>query len=254
MKIEEDNSGNSAPIPAISNIDMLVKMQAQIDELTAKKESQPAGTNETVEAIKTLVAELKEKPDSEKYGDENTYTRPEDIDPNDRLEVGIAFFSHQVAYIIVDDKRDGHNVRTPFGKAIKFAYQSTKAVKHGNETKLHNVSVYTSFSKKEVAWLESHKFFGTIFFSNHGDALSTDAKKAGKLARIIIVLQRYDVNKIIKIAKGLGIAASQDINALRIAIANKQAEDEMEAESAANLIKVRESIIEKDILRGDPVA
>ncbi len=250
MKIEEENSEEKrveAVTPELSDKEVIAQMQEQIKALTDAK-SQPTGTNETVEAITQLVNQLKEKPDSEKYGGENSYTRPEDIDPNDRLEEGVTFFSHQVAYIIADDKRDGHNVRTPFGTAIKFVYQSTKAVKHGNETRLHNLSAYTSFSKMEVEWIMKHKFYGTIFFSNHASALGTDAVKAGKLARIIIVLQRYDVNKIVRIAQGLGIPPNEDISVLRTVVANKMAEDEMEAEKQSNQVRVKEAIIEKDIL------
>ena len=149
----------------ITNEEMFKAMQKQINELKALK-AVPESES-TADILKQLVSELKQKPDSEKYGGEDSYTRPEDIDPSDILEEGVTFFSHQVAYVIADDKRDGHNVRTPFGRAIKFTYQSTRQVKTGNETRLHNLSTYTSYSKTEVEWIESHKFFGTIFFSSH---------------------------------------------------------------------------------------
>ena len=250
MKLEEENKGSEekkVPVQSdISNKEMFLKMQKQIDDLTALK-SVPAAES-TVDVLKELVSQLQNKPDSEKYGGEDTYTRPEDIDPEDVLDEGVTFFSHQVFYVIADDKRNGHNVRTPFGKPIIFMYQSTRQVKHGNETKLHNVSAYTSYSKKEVEWIREHKFFGTIFFSTHTKAMSVDAIKASRLAKIIITLQRYEVHKVVKMARDLGIEPSQDIQGLRIAIANMQAEREMKAEEQSNLIKVRESIIEKDIL------
>jgi len=257
MKIEEEEKSKKTPAikEGVSNAEMLQKMQAQIDELTKQKNSAPTGGSETAEVLRELVTQLKEKPDSEKYGGEDTYTRPEDIDPSDVLsdEEAVTFFSHQVAYIIADDKRNGHNVRTPFGRPIRFVYQSTRTVKHGNEYKLHNISTYTSYSKKEVAWIKEHKFYGTIFFSNHTDALSTDARRASKLARIIVTLQRYDTHKIIKMAKDLGIPGAEDINQLRISIANGQVDREMKAEEESNKIRVKEAIIEKDILK-DPVA
>ena len=234
----------------ITNEEMFKAMQKQINELKALK-AVPESES-TADILKQLVSELKQKPDSEKYGGEDSYTRPEDIDPSDILEEGVTFFSHQVAYVIADDKRDGHNVRTPFGRAIKFTYQSTRQVKTGNETRLHNLSTYTSYSKTEVEWIESHKFFGTIFFSSHKKAFSTDAVKASRLAKIIITLQRYDVHKVVKKAKGLGIEPSEDINALRIAIANMQAENEMVAEAKSNQIRVREAVIEGEILK-EPV-
>ena len=173
---------------------------------------------------------------------------PEDIDPEDVLSEGVTFFCHQVAYIISDDKRNGHNVRTPFGRVIKFTYQSTRQIKTGNETKLHNLSIYTRFRKKQIKWTKDHKFYGTIFFNNHSEALGTDAKKATKLARIILTLQRYDVHKILRIAKSLDIPSMQDISALRTIIANKQADQEMSQEDAQNRLKVREAIIDKQIL------
>lgn len=257
MEIEEETKKTVASVEskkndsvAKSNEDMFLKMQAQIDELIKLKNAPEK--EDTVSVLKALVAEIKQKPDSEKYGGEDTYTRPEDIDPEDVLSKGVTFFSHQVAYCIADDKRNGHNVRTPFGRPINFIYQSTKQVKSGNETKLHNLSTYTSHSKVEIEWIMAHKFFGTIFFSTHSEALSIDAMKASRLARIILTLQRYDVHKIVRMAKGLGIAQSPDINGLRIAIANMQAERELKAEYESNAIKVKEAIIEGDILK-DPV-
>lgn len=250
MKLEEENKSEKESnkkevvVPAADNNDLVKELLEEVRKLKEK-----SAESDTILAIKELVAGLKERPDSEKYGGEDTYTRPEDIDPEDRLEVGVTFFSHQVAYIIADDKRNGHNVRTPFGKAIKFVYQATRQVKSGNETRLHNLSSYTSYSKKEVEWIMDHKFYGTIFFSSHTEALGADAKKASKLARIIVTLQRYDVHKIVTMAKGLGIPPSDNIPALRIAIANKQAEDEIRAEEASSAIRLKESIIEKDLLK-----
>lgn len=250
MKIEESEETKKQPVEA-TNLEMMQKMQDQINELTAQKKSgqEAKGAPDTAEILKELVAELRNKPDSEKYGGEDTYTRPEDLDPEDMLEEGETFFSHQVAYIIADDKRNGHNVRTPFTRPIKFVYQSTRRVNSGNETRLHNLSIYTSYSKTEVKWLREHKFFGTIFFSSHSKALSVDAMKASRLAKIILTLQRYDVHKIVKMAKAMDIEPSEDINGLRIAVANMQAENEIKAEAKSNQIKVRESLIEGEILK-----
>lgn len=247
MKVVEEKPEQSEKL---TNSEMLVKMQAQIDELTKQKENAPKGSNETVEAITALVEQMKERPDEEKYGGEDSYTRAEDIDPEDIIPYGqgVTFFSHHVAYVIVDDKRNGHNVRTPFHRAIKFVYQSTRTVKHGKENILHNLSAYTSHSKAEIKWLQEHKFFGTIFFTSHKDAMNIDVIRANKLARIIITLQRVDVSRIIKMASDLGIPQSDDVNVLRIAIAHMQVETQMKAEEQANAVRVKEAIIEKDIL------
>lgn len=248
MKIEEEKSEEQNLSPnELSNAEMIKKMQEQIDALLSQKAAPQMGANETATAITQLVEKLKEKPDSEKYGGEDTYTRPEDIDPDDMMEEGRTFFSHQVYYVIADDKRSGHNVRTPFGKAIEFIYQSTKQVKTGNETRLHNISTYTTHSKKEEAWILEHKFYGAIFFSSHTEALSVDARKATKLAKIIIVLQRYEVHKIIKMAKDNGIPPSENIPALRISLANFLAEKEIRAEEESNRVRVKEAIIDKEV-------
>jgi len=228
--------------------ELILNMQKQIEELQASKNVNNPVVSNTENVLKELVAGLKEKPDSEKYGGERYYVREEDIDFEDLLPIPVPFYCHQVMYVIVDDKRNGHPVRTPFGNTIVFEYQSTRRVRNGKEESLHNISQYVSKSKKEVEWLEKCKGYGSIFFKSHIDAMNVDGRKAAKLARIMSVLQRSDVGKVIRLANQNGITPSQDVSMLRLAIANKQAEDEIKAEDASNQIKLRNSIIETEII------
>ena len=78
--------------------------------------------------------------------------------------------------------------------------------------------------------------------------MSTDARKASKLARIMTALQRYEVGRIISMAKQHGIEPSQDINMLRLVLANKQADEEIQKEDASNEIRVKNAIIEKEVI------
>lgn len=240
---EKNNSNNDS-----DNSELILEMKRELEALKKSKEGQGVSGGDAMSLMKELVAGLKEKPDSEKYGGEGAYTQIEDIDPNDYLEKGHSFFCHQVGYIIVDDIRQGMPVQTPFKNVIKFVYQATKRTGTGNETKLHNLSSYTSHSKKEVEWLKKHRAFGSIFFTSHMDALNTDVQKAAKLARIMAVLNTSDVHRIISLGKQNGLEPTQDIHALRLAIANKQADDELEKENEANQIRLKESLIEKDLL------
>ena len=227
----------------------------EIAKAELKKElglSTPANSDATAEAIKQLVTQLKEKPDDEKYGGENKYVQLVDIDKEDRLEQGVTFFSHKVTYVIVDDKREGFPVQTPYKNVIKFDYQSTKKVGSGKEAKLHNLSAYTSFSKKEVAWLKEHTSFGSVFFMSHKEALTVDNVRANKLARKMTVLNRMDTARVIKMANDCSINQMEDMHALRVAIANKQVDEEMAKELEANEIRVKEARIEEELFTKEP--
>lgn len=250
LEIEElsGSEENKKKSEDTNQTELILAMQKQISELQNQKSRGNKSDVDIADVLKDLVAGLKEKPDSEKYGGDNFYVKHEDIDPEDLIIDGVPFYCHQVMYVIVDDKRNGHPVRTPFGNTIVFEYQSTRRVKNGKEERLHNISQYVSKSKKEVAWLKQHRGYGSIFFESHIDAMNVDGRKAAKLAKIMAVLQRSDTGKIIKLANQNGITPSQDVDMLRLSIANKQAENEIAAEDAANQIKLRNSIIEKEII------
>ncbi len=197
--------------------------------------------------MKELVKELRNDSSDKAFG-EGSYINESEIDLEDHIEKGVTFFTHNVGYVIVDDIRSGHPVSTPFNTKIIFKYQSTKKEGSGKEVMLRNLSVYTSYSQKEVDWLKEHRFYGSIFFNSHTQTLSLDAKKAHKLARIMGALNTLGQGRIVTMAKGIGIEPIQDISMLRMMIADKQATDELEKEEDQNKIRVKEAIIDKEIL------
>ncbi len=241
-KGDKNNSG-------ITNAEMLKKLSDRIDQLEKEKTKGFVSGNDNQESlIKNLAKALRENSGIEKKLGDSYYVSPEDIDPNDVLDPGVSFYSHKVMFVISSDKRQGMSVRTPFGDPIVFSYQSTRRVGTGREAKLHNLSVYTSFSKKEVEWLKSCRDYGSIFFDNHTKALSVDSRKADKLARIMGVLNTYSVNKIVNLATQNDIPQSTDPQVLKLAIANKQADTEISKENSQNEIRIKESIIESELL------
>lgn len=247
---ERDDSEKKENVESTSNQitpQVIAELQREIAELRAEKSS-TNNDSATVKAIEQLVEGLRKKSDDEKYGGENQYVDVADIDPEDYLERGIPFYCHKVMYVIVDDKRGGHAVQTPFKNKLVFQYQSTRAVGTGKETRLHNLSCYVSHSKKEVEWLEKHSGYGSLFFKSHMEAMTVDAIKAHKLARVMSALNRMETGRVVKMAADMGIV-SEDPQMLRIAIANKQVEEEMKNEEEANKIRVKEAIIENDLLK-----
>ena len=249
MKIEDvpnsDENKNNKP----DESEIIANLMNRLEELEKKdKSTRSEDDNNQANLIKDLTEAIKGRTDTEKYGGESFYVDPEDLDPEDIVDPGVSFYSHKVMYVIVDDRRQGLAVRTPFGKPIIFNYQSTKKVGTGKEAKLHNLSVYTSFSKKEINWLKECKGYGSVFFDTHTSALSTDSRKAEKLARIMNVLDRYNVAKISRLAEQNGIPQSMDPRNLKLAIANKQADDEILKENSQNEIRLKEAVIESEIL------
>ena len=242
-EVQKEKAGQ----PVMNNDELIKQMQIEIKTLKEKAEKS-APVSDTSAVLTELVNQLKEKPDSEKYCGGNAYVKQEDIDPEDQLEQGVTFFCHQTGHVIVDDKRQGHPVRTPFGEPILFQYQSTKSVKTGRETKLQTLSAYTSWSKMEVNWLKEHSLFGSMFFENHQHALSMDGRRAAILAQMMITLNTYEPHKINKIAKQNGIPASIDVAGLRLAIAIQQADKQIVAEDEANQIRLKKTLIEEEVI------
>jgi len=252
MALQEENYGSEEEKKenVLSNKELIDQIKAELKAEMAH--STPANSDANGELLKELVNQLRDKPDDEKYGGESKYVNLADIDEGDRLKDGVTFFSHKVSYVVVDDKRNGHPVQTPYKNILKFDYQSTKKVGSGKETRLHNLSAYTSFSKKEVAWLKEHTSFGSIFFLSHKEAMTVDNVRANKLARKMTVLSRMETSRVIKIATDLGINQMEDLHALRVVIANKQVDDEMNKEAQANAVRVKEARIEEEVLSKEP--
>jgi len=234
-----------APPSADEILSQMKKMQERLDAFE-KRERQPVEAPQdnkallkAMEAIEAMSA----KSDADKYGSGHGYVDVADLDPDDLLDQGeeIVFYAHKTGYVIVDDIRQGLPVRTPFGKEIIFKYQATRRRQAGKEVELFNFSIYVCKSKKEAAWLMEHTYYGTIFYSRAEEALSMDARKAAKLAKYMTSLKAQDQFGVARTAKAHGIGMMENVNDMRIALANKLAEEEMAREKSESQMRLVET-------------
>lgn len=241
MPIERGNVGDeNEKKPSMNNeskpdIDQTL-LQNTIRELTerlSKIESKNnSGGGFDVDALAKAIRDGN-KTEIDKFGT-GKFVRPEDIDKSDYMEVGVDFFGYSVGYVIVDDKRMGHDVSTPFNNVIKFNYQASVRIKNGRNEDINNFSSYTSHSKKEVEWLREHSFYGVVFFEKTSQALNTDGFKAQKLVRHITTINNWDQHTVIQRCKERKVAITGDLKEMRIALAQILAEEDMVAEKQLN--------------------
>lgn len=232
------------------NDELIRSLQKELEAIKKNQSSVGMSPVEVAKLVKELTAE--HKTDQEKYGDgESHYVDEKDIDPEDFLEIPVPFFCHKVGYVIVDDKRKGHIVRAPRGKIV-FKYDSTKRKQVGKEYELYNLSVYNSYSKTESEWLKEHSRYGSIFFDKINAAMGADARKAAKIAKFMNVLSNMEQHRLIRVAKSWQVPIIEDLNGMRIEIAYKQAQQEIEKEEAANLSRAEEAVKETLLLTEKP--
>jgi hypothetical protein len=134
---------------------------------------------------------------------------------DDWLEQPVVFFCFSSWHGIYSDKRRGQTVLPPNG-AIKFESLYRWKKRHGNTWKVISVSQFTSRSKEEVEWLESHSGFGFGFFKDIEEAKNINATFAQKQLEQHGIVSRMSDHAVIERAGGEGIAIkSADIDHLR---------------------------------------
>lgn len=234
--------------------ELLLKMQAQLDELKKRIETQTPiqaqSSNTDMRVIKELVQAIKgSKEDSNSFNFEMNYTAQNMIDEDDILpkDKWVTFIAHTVGYVIVDDLKNGIPTRVPYGK-IEFKYDSTKTVRNGKESDVYNISRYTCKSKKELEFLENHSGHNFFFFKNIKGAKSVNHKKAIKMQTVFKALQALGQVELANLARQNGIALQDDIFSLRGEIAMKIVEDTILKETSATEQILKESALEAELV------
>lgn len=250
-KVTPENTGNENVSISKEQFNALM---ARIGELESKSGSKIISEPQSVDnaLLKQLSDALLRKDNLSVFGDGNKYVSEKDIDPADRLndEEAVTFFAHKIAYVIVDDLRDGHPVRTPFGRPIILKWQSGKVITKGKEQNIINLSAYTSYSKKEVDWLRKHRLFGVIFFESIKDAINVDHLRAHKIAKYMGNLMNMDGNKLVTTAQRLQLPMETDVHKLRIMLASYYADEDIKKEKVDQQMRNADSIKESMHIKG----
>jgi hypothetical protein len=200
-------------------------------------------------AIKELAKEVKEL----KEGDprEKDYVEEENIDPEDQLDEPHTFFCYKSGYFIVDDRRKGLPVQTPFGNTIRFQYNSSKRRTgfRGEEQRLH-IATYSTYSAKERDWLKNHSLFGVMFFDKLDKASDEFARKSALVATYFEHYQNANQQELISYCNSLGVDPVDDLKVMRIRLAEARADQDMRTTSEHTYHRLNESEKERMITEG----
>jgi len=202
------------------------KLIAEFTESINKKQSNlPSSPMDQGTLIDSIAQAMAKKEMYAKGG--RTYSDIKDLDPDDYDEVGATFTSYGGGYLIVDDVRNGHAVRTPYGRPLRFTFQG------GRITEVGRVQEYSSFcainihSKKEIAWLRGHSRYGIEFYEDTKLAMSADAVKIGIASRVSKAMSGLDQHQLLARAKQYGIPLGGDLSDVRVQLILAIADEEM---------------------------
>lgn len=251
---QEQKNSETNPEMIKALLDTVNKLKDELSDL--KKQGQPqAAAVSTVagglsseqfsELLKEVAKSVKEKPDSEKY-DVKRFIDEKDVPKDDWLPEGVTFCAYSAGYVIVDDVRNGFPVSTPYGRTIFFEYQASKRYRGVKGEEMSTYCAYTSHSKKEVEWLRNHRYFGIIFFESAKEALSVNAYKSNKLIAMINMINNMPQDRVVARCKEHGIGIHDDLRLMKISLAHKMAEIDLQSEAAAQGKRLSESI-ENDV-------
>jgi hypothetical protein len=219
--------------------------QVTVDaNLLAQLIAQASGGNKT-DDLKELIKEIKKSDKAELYSSDSRYRTEEDLDPEDYVDNGVAFYAYSNGYFISDDKRKGKPIMTPFGNTIKFEFLHATKKTSGRNAIIEPVSMYVSYSKKESEWLERHSLFGIKFFKDIKSVANVDGRKAFKLSKAMGMVKGMSVHELAKSCRDKGLPMSIDADEMRYALAAHHAEDELQKENAENEIRSVNAVREK---------
>lgn len=232
MAIESGAEGLNKPQPQQTGLsndqlqDLVLKLSKQVEQLSAQKATQTSG-GLTAADVATIMSAVRTQGDIDYTSGITTEQVPED----DYDEQGVRFCAPFSGYAIIDDIRKGHVVKLPYGKkSILFKYQSTRRYQQGKYEAISPFSTYTSHSKKEIEWLRASSKYGIYFYENSNSVASSDLRKIQKLSRVMTILSGFDTVDLIKRAKEYGVSYTEDPRDMRLELAHKMVESELESE------------------------
>lgn len=141
----------------------------------------------------------------------------EQIDPSDVLEEPVFFFAYKSQYSIFGDKRQGQDLKTPYGTPIKFE-KEFRIIKNKNsryEKEILAVCKAKVLSKKELEFMENHSLRDITFFRDMNTASSTQAAYAEVLSQVSMEMSRMSQHQVVTRARDEGIPASRDIDGMK---------------------------------------
>lgn len=221
-------------------------------QMKKKEEPQQSNNQEIQSALADAISKLADASESK----ERRFlgARPVEyfeIDSEDLLPSPEIFFTTSVSYAIYDDKRNGHTIKTPYGRPFKFKV-AYRVVEKGitRDPKYTTLSSLIVLSKKESEWLKNHTKFGFSFYlqRNGGSDTSTELQELrGKAYQMVSSMNDHQVMQRATL-EGLSMT-SMDIDKLRRDLSMKIASN-MQKEIDKIRSKPMESLDDFSKIRG----
>jgi len=151
----------------------------------------------------------------------------DDFDINDVLDEPVMFFTYSLGYMLMDDVKQGHAIRTPFNRPFKFSHLfRQERIGARDKKEFMMVSVCKISSKKELDWLQKHSLYGVKFFEDIRNVRTVDVEMQERLVEANSEIARLSDHEIVQRALGEGVSPSTDISKMKRsliqAIANKR--------------------------------
>ena len=168
-----------------------------------------------------------------------------ELDPSDYSEKGVTFTSYGNGYLIIDDVRKGHAVRTPYGRIFKFRFQASRITRVGKVDNYSSFCTFTTHSKKEIEWLRNHSRYNIEFYEDANVAINANAKKISIASRISKQVESFEADQIISRAKQYNIPIGGDLGDIKTTLTLMMAEEEMKKQNEMDLARNEEAFEQK---------
>jgi len=217
---------------AISEFEAQLR-SASKKQMEERKEEKAASSSDILEIAKEIGkavgAEVGKAVTPKEKGEERDVNFRE-YDPSDLTDAK-TYFAPMVVWKVPKIRRGGQLVNPPFGK-IMFRHLEGSSVRVGNRTQTRYMCSYTSDSKKEQSYLETHPLFNKVFYlSEHQTRVaSEDVEYAVSFGNMTNMLLTYQAPDIYRMAgsdewrnEGLRIDINMSLDTIRTELAGAMA-------------------------------
>lgn len=152
------------------------------------------------------------------------------FDVNDVLPEPVMFFTYSIGYMIMDDVKQGHAIRTPYSRPFKFTHLFRyEKIGARDKKEFMMVSVCKISSKKELDWLQRHSLYGVKFFEDIRNVKTIDVEMQERLVEASNEIARLSDHEVVQRALAEGVAPGTDVSRMKRsliqAIAQKRVEE-----------------------------
>jgi len=161
--------------------------------------------------------------------------KEEDIDINDVLAEDVIFWSYGHTFGINSEKRNGHNVIPPYGRAIHFTHSWTDIRGMGKNKTVFKVNTFKTSSKKVADWLRKSPLYKTRIFENIKSVANIDMYFAQKLTDAANTISGLEPPQVLQRAQNAGLEITSDYDSIRNQLIQKIAMEEYEKSKQISL-------------------